>query len=118
MPRRVVVFAVSPSEDAVSWLGGGGTACRNGPFATGGGGGTVPRIKLLKTGQLAAHRRTVCREFRIDVRLAVPVIHQSLVKPNIRPAIDRIVEFGEESVRDAIGYVASHRARGKVVIKL
>ena len=45
-------------------------------------------------------------------------IHQSLVKPNIRPAIDRIVEFGEESVRDAIGYVASHRARGKVVIKL
>ena len=32
-------------------------------------------------------------------------IHQSLVKPNIRPAIDRIVEFGEESVRDAIGYV-------------
>lgn len=45
-------------------------------------------------------------------------IHQSIVKPNIRPVIDRVVGFGEESVREAVGYVASHRARGKVVIKI
>ena len=45
-------------------------------------------------------------------------IHKSIVKPNIRPVIDRVVDFGEESVREAVGYVASHRARGKVVIKM
>ena len=45
-------------------------------------------------------------------------IHQSIVKPNIRPVIDRVVDFSEESVREAVAYVASHRARGKVVIKM
>ena len=46
------------------WTNGASVACRRatvyGPFYTIGGGGTVPRIKLLKKGRLSGHRDTVC----------------------------------------------------------
>ena len=45
-------------------------------------------------------------------------IMRSIVEADIRPVIDRVVEFAQEPVRAAIAYVASHRARGKVVIKI
>lgn len=36
----------------------------------------------------------------------------------IKPPIDRIIPFDEKSVREGLAYVASHRARGKVVISV
>jgi NADPH:quinone reductase-like Zn-dependent oxidoreductase len=41
-----------------------------------------------------------------------------IVEKGIRPTVDRTVPFGEQAVRNAIAYVASHRARGKVVIRM
>ena len=45
-------------------------------------------------------------------------IEQRIIAPGVRPVIDRVVDFEEASVRTAVAYVASHRARGKVVIKM
>ena len=36
----------------------------------------------------------------------------------IKPPIDRVLSFDENSVREGVAYVASHRARGKVVISV
>lgn len=41
------------------------------------------------------------------------------VKANsIKPVIDKIIDFNEKDIREAINYVRTHRATGKVVIKI
>lgn len=45
-------------------------------------------------------------------------IERLIVGRGIRPIVDKMVDFDESAVRQAIGYVTSHRARGKVVLKL
>lgn len=45
-------------------------------------------------------------------------IERLVLAPDIRPTIDREVAFERDAVAEAIEYVASHRARGKVVIRV
>ena len=45
-------------------------------------------------------------------------IQNLILKNDIKPVIDRNLSFDEKSVRDGVAYVASHRARGKVVISV
>ncbi|MCA9707251.1 MAG: NAD(P)-dependent alcohol dehydrogenase [Myxococcales bacterium] len=45
-------------------------------------------------------------------------IERLVLEPEIRPTIDREVTFEVDAVAEAIRYVASHRARGKVVIRV
>ena len=45
-------------------------------------------------------------------------INRWIVQQGLRPVIDRTVPFAQEPVRQALAYVASHRARGKVVIEM
>ena len=48
-----------------------------------------------------------------------PAPIQDLILNNeIKPPIDRIIAFDEDSVKEGIEYVASHRARGKVIISI
>jgi alcohol dehydrogenase len=43
-------------------------------------------------------------------------INRWIVSQGVRPVVDRVVPFEEAAVREAVAHVASHRARGKVVI--
>jgi NADPH:quinone reductase-like Zn-dependent oxidoreductase len=45
-------------------------------------------------------------------------IQNFILKYSIKPVIDRKLPFDENSVKDGIAYVASHRASGKVVISV
>jgi NADPH:quinone reductase-like Zn-dependent oxidoreductase len=45
-------------------------------------------------------------------------IQNLILKNSIKPIIDRKLSLDENSVKDGIAYVASHRARGKVVISV
>jgi alcohol dehydrogenase len=45
-------------------------------------------------------------------------IDRWIVAQGIRPTLDQVVPFDEGAVRDAVAYVSSHRARGKVVIAM
>jgi NADPH:quinone reductase-like Zn-dependent oxidoreductase len=45
-------------------------------------------------------------------------IQNLILKNSIKPVIDRKLSLDENSVKDGIAYVASHRARGKVVISV
>jgi NADPH:quinone reductase-like Zn-dependent oxidoreductase len=45
-------------------------------------------------------------------------IQNLILKNSIKPVIDRKLSLDENSVKDGISYVASHRARGKVVISV
>ena len=45
-------------------------------------------------------------------------IQDFILKNSIKPVIDRKLSLDENSVKDGIAYVASHRARGKVVISV
>ncbi len=45
-------------------------------------------------------------------------INRWIVQQGLRPVIDRAVPFEQEPVRQALAYVATHRARGKVVIEM
>lgn len=45
-------------------------------------------------------------------------IDRLLIAPNVLPVLDRVVPFDRNQVREAVAYVASHRARGKVVIAM
>ncbi len=45
-------------------------------------------------------------------------IDRFILAPGIVPTVDRVVDFEEAAVRDALAYVAGHRARGKVVIAM
>ncbi len=40
------------------------------------------------------------------------------VLDGIKPTIDRILSLDEKSVKEGVAYVASHRAKGKVVISV
>jgi NADPH:quinone reductase-like Zn-dependent oxidoreductase len=45
-------------------------------------------------------------------------IQNFILNNSIKPIIDRKLSFDENSVKDGIAYIASHRARGKVVISV
>jgi len=45
-------------------------------------------------------------------------IRDYILNNNIRPTIDRILPLDEKSVKDGIAHIASHRAKGKVVISV
>ena len=47
-----------------------------------------------------------------------PLIERRFLQPDIRRAVDRVVPFTLGAVSEGIRYVASHRARGKVVVAM
>ena len=47
-----------------------------------------------------------------------PNLKAVLADGGIKPLIDREVPFAEETMREALDYVSSHRAQGKVVIRI
>jgi NADPH:quinone reductase-like Zn-dependent oxidoreductase len=79
-------------------------------------------LRLLAMLAYIARRAVVSRLRGPRYRLIGPLapdwaaMQRYLIEPNIRPGIDRVVPFERDAVREALAYVASHRARGKVVI--
>lgn len=81
-------------------------------------------LKILKIFAYVGWRMIISRfrgpryQLAGTTRAVFRPLEEYLTEHKIKPLIDREIDLTEQEMRDGISYVATHRARGKVVIKV